>query len=209
MRKSKLLRISDILVKFFAGIVVLIMLSLLFILVHSSIKPEHYANFIISQRGELTYLPVPDPMEIIKNPGENNTPIIFFQYLDFSSRFMYILSNIFVLLIVLLILIELKRTISGIKKYTSFFVNTSRHFKRISFLLSGLLIFNLLYDIFGGSFSMTFQESPNNYQCFEHIIHHFNINNYVTIIIFLTMAFIVTAIFKEGEKLKNENELTI
>jgi len=207
MQKMKSLFIINLIVKISIGLICAGLAFNLFVVVHSTIAPQYYDKLVLNQRGGLEYtvnLSQPSDSNTIYNNGKNlNIP---FSRITFTSKIFIFLRILLEQSILLLILFELLKISFSIKKHSSFFVNNSIYFKRIGVYLIIYLAYNFISDISGVHVSMN--SSAGVYRqaipC-----TNININDYVTTLLFMTMAFIASTIFKEGERIRIDNELTV
>jgi len=202
MKKNKILTIGEL---FFKVLIVLTSLSLViltFIFIHSEFSPKTYEKLTVNLKGEhiLKYEP-----NILPSPStykEWKKKTINFNKITISSKIILLVNLIFTPLIFLFILKEIIKFIKSIKDYNSFHKNNANYFTKIGKLFGLLLILQLLFSI--TSISIDF---PDNYYTESYM--HINFTPLITYGAGILLCFIISQVFKEGERLKIENELTI
>lgn len=205
MIKIKYLFLANLIVKFWIGIVCLIMALLLFVTVHSTVSPKYYDKVIFDSRGGLVYNPNAQvPLNSYAEYKEGKNPNIYFNKLTLTSKINYVVRGLIGSTLILLILLEFQNIIRSVKKYSSFFVNNSRYFKRIAFYLFIFLVYSIVTEFLGRSVFMKFPDGG-----VQHDYRFYRIDNYITISLFIYMSLVASVIFSEGEQLRAENELTV
>ncbi|MBN2485626.1 MAG: DUF2975 domain-containing protein [Bacteroidales bacterium] len=204
MKKINLF-LANLLIKIAIVICCLMIAFLLFITIHSTISSRYYDKLILNKQGAFEYSPhAQEPLISYSEYKDGKNLNIYFNRITFASKARYMFFPLLKLFLVLLILLEFNKILLSIKTYSSFFVNNSKYCKRIGIYLMLILACTLISDIIGIKVSMNFPDGA-----IINTSHFFYINNYLTTLLFLSMAFILSAIFKEGERLRIENELTV
>jgi len=207
MQKMNSLFIANLVVKISIGLICAGLAFHLFVVVHSTIAPQYYDKLVLNQKGGFEFslnLSEPSDSNTGYNDGKNlNIP---FSRITFTSKIFIFLRTLLEQSIVLLILFELLKISFSIKKYSSFFVNNSIYFKRIGVYLIIYLAYSFVSDIIGVHVSMN--SSIGVYRQ-DIPCTNINANDYVTTLLCIIMAFIASAIFKEGERIRIDNELTV
>ncbi len=95
---------------------------------------------------------------------------------------------------------------NSVKDYSTFFINNSRHFKIIAILLAVIYLFSLASNIISEDVSMRF---PDGVVRNINSGFHFSLPELAIYTSLIILSFISSLVFKEGENLRVENQLTI
>jgi len=209
MKTKKILFIAEVFFKFLGALIIISILFLFFVLVHSEYSPETYNKVTLKIHGgiEINYDPkTPLPPDSFAEHKEGNNKSIYFSKLTFSSK-LRIIFRIFVFAgFFLLILNEFLNFIRSVKKYSTFFPKNYLHFKRIGIYLIFLLIYILYNGFKGWNIAMKF---PDGYYYYNYRVFNLSIGSIIIYGALIILSFVVSQVFKEGERLRTENELTV
>ena len=112
-----------------------------------------------------------------------------------------VIETIFLFAIFILILKELIKFIKSVKDYNSFYSNNSKYFTTIRNNFINLLALEIL----SAFIPIVIKLDDNHYQSFM----TFEFEPFIYYIAGILLSYIIAHVFKEGERLKIENELTI
>lgn len=197
MKTTKVLQLAEIFFKILTGLTSLALLCLIFISIHSSFSPETYEKLTINNDRNLTFNS--------DTPSSQNTykeiKLVYFNKLVTSSKLFLLFEIMLTTIFFLLILRELIKFIKSIKDYNSFHRKNSKYFTTIGKYFSYLLILQILTSII----PLTIKNAEENYNSFL----NFNLTPFIFYAAGILLCFTIGQVFKEGERLKIESELTI
>ena len=204
MKKVKTLKIAEIFFKILSGIISLVLLGIIFIFIHSSFSPETYNNLTVNEKkGSLEYeFDIPKAPKTYKEWKSTKNKKIYFIKLDNTSKILILFKFIIPISIILLILKELIIFVQSVKTYTLFHTNNSKVFKKIGTYLTLILIYNLLFVV--NRIVMVFPD-----HIFEKNTGSIDFGSILIYFSGILLSLVISEVFKEGERLKIENELTI
>ena len=205
MKSFKLLPVLVVSVKVLMIIVGFAILLIMAIFIHSTISPGSYKKVIQDQYEGFYYNPdAPDAPTSYNEMKRSNNYIMYYNQLTFSSKFGVLLRYIILYGCVFLILRQVLNIMISARKYSSFFINNSKSFGKISSLIVFYMGFTFIGNLLGRSYTIMFADGG-----FTKENHSFNFNTYILLFLFLLLTYSASLVFKEGEKLKTENELTV
>lgn len=204
MKKIKTLPLAELFFKTLNGLTLVAMLLVLFVFIHSEFYPEKYEKIVIKNKGSvLNYnqnnSTPPATYEAYKN---NKLDVIYFVKLQKGDKIMLMIKLLFSLVITFLIIKQLINFILSVKNFSTFHGNNSKYFKNMGKYFGLLLIFHLLFVT--KSYTMIF---PDMVYTSRHI--NLDLSTYFFLTACLILCFIISEVFKEGEQLRIENDLTI
>jgi len=202
MKTNQILRTAEIFFIILKAITSIFLIGVVFIFIHSSFYPSTYNKIIIKNGETIAYNSNITPLSNHLNENEsiNSEPIYYNSVTTFSK--IYLLFNaIFLSTLIILILKELTNFIKSVKDYNSFHNNNSNYFLLIAKYFSYLLVFQLIKTFV----PITIVLSDNHVQS----IGFFNLTPFIFYSAGILLCFTIGQVFKEGERLKIENELTI
>ncbi|MGJ8759498.1 DUF2975 domain-containing protein [Polaribacter sp. AHE13PA] len=189
MKKNKLLNIAVIVCKSIRIFIIIAFIGLTTIFIHLQISPESYkkgniefkvSGLQISKSNRWKISNSGDDKEVYALNKITKTSL-FINYLKFSA----------VLFFMFLLITEFQKIMQSVKNLNTFQKNNVRSFRKIGKYL--FIIFLL-----SSYFKLRFQQGG---------MTNFSLN--FTPLIFMLIAFILAEIFKEGNLLQRENDLTI
>ena len=191
--------------KFTMGLMILFSVLYIFMAIHSYISPETYRGFLVKDNLDLSFnrsdIEIPQTYEQWKEMGNGN---VYFYYLKKSTQLKIFLYPIFYMIIIFIILKKLISFFKSVENFSSFYNTNSKIFYSIALLLSIKLVFSFLVNLFGMDFTMNFPDGSS------HTVHHTSITGQLfTDAILALLALAASEIFKAGERLQTENDLTI
>lgn len=133
-----------------------------------------------------------------------NDKNFYFNKLTAGTKIYLLMRVLFSAGVILLVIKELINFLNSVKEYSSFFVNNYLYFKRIAFYSIVLFVYRFLSDLAGTDVSMRFPDGDAYYT-----MHYFNIALYFAICALIILSFVASLVFKEGDRLRSENELTV
>lgn len=204
MKKFKALRIAELFFKTFRTIPIVGIILTLFVFVHIEFSPGSYEKVIINKNGNgWTYNKknpkAPLTFEEYEKTKNSN---IYLSKINRTDRIIFFLRSIFSFTILLLIVNQLVNFILSVKDFTSFHGKNSIYFRKICTYLGVILIFELLFSI--KSFTMIFPD-----RVYTSRFINIDISPFIFIIGGIILSFVISEVFKEGEQLRIENDLTI
>ena len=204
MKKVKTLKIVEIFFKILSGIISLVLLGIIFIFIHSCFSPETYNNLTVNEKkGSLEYeFDIPKAPKTYKEWKSTKNKKFYFIKLDNTSKILILFKFIIPISIILLILKELIIFVQSVKTYTLFHTNNSKVFKKIGTYLTLILIYNLLFVV--NRIVMVFPD-----HIFEKNTGSIDFGSILIYFSGILLSLVISEVFKEGERLKIENELTI
>jgi hypothetical protein len=209
MKKIKTLSVAEIFFKTLMGLTILISLFVIFIFIHSKYSPDTYNNLMINNHNgrNLRYMvdaqTIPDTYAEWK---ESENQYIYYNLLTSKSKRSIILPTLLIALFTLLILKELVNFVNSIKNYSSFHNENSKYFKRMAKYFSIILIYKLIFFIPTSPLQMAFPDNPTHLVLLP---EGKSLNFLIFVPACLILCLVISKVFKEGERLRIENELTI
>lgn len=207
MKTIEILFIAEVFLKILGILFILSILFQFFVIVHSEHSPESYNKVVLKiHRGlEINYDPkTPLPPSSLVEYKEGNNKNVYYNKLIFSSKLRILFRNLVFAVLSLLILKEFLNFIKSVKKYSSFFFNNYINFYRIGIYHIIILIYYLYTGFKGWNMAMKF---PDGYA--QVINREHNLSIYGIICALIILSFVASQVFKEGERLRTENELTV
>ena len=210
MNTKSLLSIGENFFKLLKIFIVLFSIFLVGLFIYSFISPNTFGKLIIFyQDGDYQYdyiFAAPNPPNTLAEYNTGNNKLIYYNKLVVSSKLDILIRSIIPLFLTFYIFKNIVFFFNSVKNYSTFFINNSKYFRNIGILLALIYLFKLASKIINGDLSMAF---PDGYLRF--IFSRFDINLpelllYASLII---LSFIISLVFKEGENLRVENQLTI
>lgn len=207
MKTIKFLFVAEM---FFKSCMVLISLGLIasiVLFIHSFISPESYDKVVLKpvrgvvfDNNKTNPLP-PGSYAEYKQLGDKN---FYFNKLTTGTKISILMHILIGAGFILLVLKEFINFLNSVKEYSSFFVNNSNYFKRIGIYFGIMLVWSFLINFFGIKLSMKFPDGV-----VDNVQHYYYINYYISICVMIILSFVASMVFKEGERLRSENELTV
>ncbi|GEM_PF-3466277 len=208
MKTNNVLGFSVVFFKFLLVTAFLGVILVTFVLIHSEFHSASYNSVIVKiDRGiELIHssansLPPDSYAEYIKTKNET----IYFSKLNLRSKLSIWFFVVISLVLSMLILKELIRFMQSTKRYSSFFIENSMVFKKISSYIGAFLVLNIILSFWNFNIKMIF---PDGFVQ-KYGNHYINLSSIITICSLWLLFLILSQVFKEGERVKQENELTI
>ncbi len=208
MKTKRVLKIAEVFFRLlFVGIIAL-MLSLVFVFIHSSIAPQKYEKVMVSDKSFM----IINKIDAEKAPQtqaewETSTKKDFrLPYLLLTSKIQLFLRIFLNLIPALFIIFYLIKFLKSVRNYTTFFGANSLYFKKIGIWLTASFCVFLYYSYFGLTLKM---QLPQDNYFVAHSYTNIDLGAMLQYGFFITLALIASFVFKEGESLRNENELTI
>jgi hypothetical protein len=208
MKTNNILGFSAVFFKFLLVTAFLFVILVTVVLIHSEIDPASYNGVILKiDRGlELSNssaksLPPVSYAEYIKTKNET----IYFSKLNLGSKVTIWFFVVISLALCNLILKELIRFIQSTKRYSSFFTENSIAFKKMSTYMGAFLVLDIILNFWSFNIKMIFPDGIVQ----RHSSQYINLSSIILICSLWLLFLILSQVFKEGERVKQENELTI
>ena len=208
MKTNKVLSFSSAFFKFLLVTSFLGVILVTFVLIHSEFHSASYNSIILKiDRGiEFTHsstnpLPPDSYAEYIKTKNES----IYFSKLTLLSKLSIWLFVVISLVLIMLILKELIRFIHSTRKYSSFFIENSIVFKKISNYVAAYFALYVILSFWSLKMIMVFPDGLVK----KYGTQYINLGSIILICSLWLLLLIFSQVFKEGERVKQENELTI
>ena len=194
MKKNKLLNIAVVVCKTIQVFYVILFIALTTLFIHVQFSPDSYkevnykyknSDFLKITKSSRWKMRLPGKPQLedkdVYTLSKIKTSSLFINYLKFSA----------VLFFMFLSITEFQKIMQSVKNLNTFQKNNVRSFRKIGKYL--FIIFLL-----SSYFKLRFQQG---------VMTNFSLN--FTPLIFMLIAFILAEIFKEGNLLQQENDLTI
>ncbi len=207
MKTIKFLFVAEMFFKTCLVLISLVLIALIILFIHSFISPESYDKVVFKiDRGidinnnKTNPLP-PGSYAEYKQSGDKN---FYFNKLTLGTKLSMFIHIFLSVGFILLVLKELVNFLNSVKEYSSFFVNNYLYFKRIGIYSIFLFVYSFLSNLAGLKLSMRFADGVVHY-----VQHIYNYTHYISLCAIIILSFIASRVFKEGERLRSENELTV
>ena len=208
MKTIKTLFVAQMFFKTCMVLISLFLIALIVLFIHSFISPKSYEKVLlkIDSRGVNFVYDKTNPLP----PGsyaeykQLNDKNFYFNKLTPGTKIYILMRVLFFAGVILLVIKELINFLNSVKEYSSFFVNNYLYFKRIGFYSVILVVYGFLSDLGGTEVSMKFPD-----EMVHSVQHYINIPYYFFMCTMVILSFVASMVFKEGERLRIENELTV
>jgi len=193
MRKNKLLNIAIVVCKCVKVFYIFLFIGLTSLFIHSQISPESYEEITYDSKNFKFHFNYPDSTKN-KNIDETkieNTDVFSFIEITKTSLFLNYLQFSAILIFIFLSVKEFQKIMESVKKLKTFQNNNVTSFRKIGkYIFIIFLLTSFTYTQFNetGNFSFQTEFAP---------------------LILMLISFIMAEIFKEGNLLQKENDLTI
>jgi hypothetical protein len=207
MKTFKFLFVANIFFKTCMVLISLALIALIILFIHTFISPESYDKIVLEAQHGIGYnytnhnhVPPVSYAEYIQLKDKN----FYFNKLTLGTKISILMHFLLGVGFILLVFKELNNFLTSVKEYSSFFVNNHLYFKRIGIYFSIMLLWNIINNLAGIKISMKF---PDGY--IDNVHHYYNISYYIVMCAIIILVFIASLVFKEGERLRIENDLTV
>ncbi len=206
MKTKQLLSFSVLLLNFSIIILLLYSVFLIFITFHSESNSNPYRNIVIENHYNLLYLfnQVED-YQSYEAWKQSSNKFVYYIYLDTLSKIKLLIYNLIFISFLILIFKKLIQFFKSINQISTFYITNSKLFYTIGIILIIKMVFGLLINAIGIGFTMEFPDGSLYTQLKGSLM-------FSSLFIDMLMALLAIAasvVFKEGEKMKNEIDLTI
>ena len=174
---------------------------------HSLFYPQVYNNFNVTVNNgyKLSYSNNSSMVpSTYKEYNELKATNIYYSKLTLGSKLSLMIPLVLGFVFYFLVLKELLNFVKSINKYSSFFGNSYKCFRNIGLYLSAFLIYYAIIIIVGGKLTMTFPDGN-----IIRVNYFLDLTFVIEILFFTILAFVISIVFKEGEHIRLENDLTI
>ncbi|WP_299524502.1 DUF2975 domain-containing protein [uncultured Lutibacter sp.] len=203
MKTNQVLETAEIFFEFLKGFTYLGGIILVTIIIYSFFSPTTFDGFYKKEANTISYNNT--NINSQKSNHEefkiNQKNIHLLNKLTPFSRSFLLVESIFYLTISILILRQLNNFVKSVKDYHSFHSKNSKYFTNIGKYISYLFIF----EIIAAFVPIVIKTEENKY----HSIFSFDISPFIYYIAIFLLSYTISQVFKEGERLKIESELTI
>jgi hypothetical protein len=212
METKRKLKIAVIFFKALKILTFALFFLILFFFIHSSFYPELYRKVVITKHYDISYKSnfpdAPETKEEIQALVNNNH--YYWKLLTTPSK-LWIMTN-WVISLVLSIFI-LNYIIYFVKNYNypTIFETGVLCMKKLKFCFILLIIKNLLFSFSGYAYAAQISNFQINKGAVVSSGYSFglNSNHFIPLFAFIIICYTLELIFKEGERLREENELTV
>jgi len=203
MKKNYLLFFADILCKILIWTTILAGILLVLIFIHLQINPGFYQNVTLHPENDHINFKI-EPHLIQKQSfaewNKSGDRVYYLNRLTLRTEIYLTFYHLIKQVIFLVILFQVQKFIRSIKNYSTFHSNNVKVFMNIGFCFLLLFIIQIFPSL--TTFDMKFADRPMN---FVAVTWNFQ----TKFLILFIFSFILSEVFREGNKLKEENELTI
>ena len=209
MKKIKILSVAKIFFKTLLVLTFLISLSAITVFIHSKYSPNTYNNIVINTDSgrnlqyNLNASTIPDTYVEWK---ESKNQYVYYNLLTPKSKRSIFIPVLLLTIFIILILKELINFINSIKSYSSFHRENSKYFNKMAKYFSLLLIYKLVYFFPRSPLQIVFPNNPTHY---VKLTEGKSLDFLIFIPACIILCIVISKVFKEGEHLRIENELTI
>jgi hypothetical protein len=212
MKSMKIVNLFTLFLRIVFVVNVIAIIVLIAFALHSSFFPDVYKKVEIKSANNkytLSYTNVRSNTGMISN---DNHPmaVYFFTEQKLATRLQIIATMLAQLTLLLLVIKELLKFTSTLKKPHTIFRNNSLCFRRISIYLGIYILLTFLLSFFPVEL---FSRLPNDvfidnaFKTISTKTYSFNVD--FLLIVGLIVSLLLSGVFKEAERLRAENELTI
>lgn len=212
MKSQKLVSIFTVILKLSLFVNIIMGIALITVAIHSTFSPTTYEKLEIKRNSyffkhscssEISKNQIYSDSKSIENSGKE---IYYFTKQDVATRISLVFSTLILLTFSLLVTRELLRFTSSLKNHQSMFLNSSKCFSRISIYLGIIFLFVFIASLIPLEIVSSFNEG-GAIRTVSTKSFSFNVD--FGLIVLLVFSLLLSAVFKEAERLRSENELTI
>ena len=212
METNRKLKIAVIFFKTLKILTFALLLLLLFFFIHSSFYPEPYRKVVITRYYDISYESnFPDAPETKEEIQALKESYYYYWKLLTTPSKLWIMTNLAISLVLsIFILNYILRFIKNFN-YSTFFATGVLCMKKLKYCFVLLLIKNLLFSFSGYAYAAQmsdFQFEKGSVLCGAYSFN-FNTEHFIPLFAFIIICYTLELIFKEGERLREENELTV
>lgn len=211
MKNKSILKTAQRLFTFLMVIYGLFIILITFVITYSCIYPKSKFNDRIKLTIEKNNINIsfvknydksPETLLEYKDFGGSN---VYFNKLNKLSKVKLLLLSVIPGIFYFLIFKELLHFFKSVRNYSTFFIQNSIHFKKIGWYLILTMCSSLIIIFFANGLNMEFPDGGVQ----KNIPLSINLASIIQYIAFILLSFTASLVFKEGESLRVENELTI
>ncbi|CAM1348855.1 DUF2975 domain-containing protein [Tenacibaculum insulae] len=207
MKTEKTLKVSSYFLKFLMTMQVVICLGLAFVYFHSMVSSEKYTSLIITEERGLSFRFDVKEIPTTYSQWKETKQYMHYNLLDGYSKFYVIWSLIINFIGCFFILYLFNVFLKNTKNLQLFFNSNIKILQKIIVITTGLFVFNfLLSTVMLKRISMVFYETDIPHHIVKEKVSFEFLFCYPLAIIFF---FVLREVFKRGQELKQENDLTI
>jgi hypothetical protein len=220
MDRTKILAIVKVFLKIGLLINLISLPGLLFITIHSAYSPKTYEKLMVKEENN-TYnlwysstIPAGQSYDDWQKLNSAGNKLYYFTKLDLRTRIRISFMMALNIVLCMLIIKEIINFFDGLKNIKTFFNRSSLYFHRISIYLIVFFVIMVFISTFPIEFKMTFSDGISGNLNIAEKVKTISTKSYsfyvdYKLFIYLAMSLILSLAFKEAERLRIENELTI
>ena len=214
MKTNSKLKIVIAFIKVSRVLLFVFMLSLLFIAVHSNFYPEYYNKLIVNySANDINFDFKSDYPDIPKTQEEWEALDVKYYYWNLlgTSTKIRVISQFLVELGFAIVFISYLIQFLKSFDYPTFFTRGIMYLKKIRYWIIGMIAVSCFFMLIGITFYICIPDNPLKYypSSYQYVIHCYSFTIPFKPIFFLVICWIIELVFKEGERLREENELTV
>jgi len=206
MKTEKKIKLASYFIKLLMVITLTIIIGFIFFYFSSMFSPEKYSNYIVSQERTLVYNVNIEKVPETYKEWQSSNKLFYYTKLDEFSKFSLIWTKVVGFVIFFFILVLFNKFLKNTKKLEFFFQKNIKTINHILKLLVLLFVFNIIVLYNKNPMSMVFEETEIPHYITTETIRFNFLFYYPLAIIFF---YILREVFKRGQELKQENDLTI
>ena len=206
MKTEKKIKLASYFIKLLMVITLTIIIGFIFFYFSSMFSPEKYSNYIVSQERTLVYNVNIEKVPETYKEWQSSNKLFYYTKLDEFSKFSLIWTKVVGFVIFFFILVLFNKFLKNTKKLEFFFQKNIKTISHILKLLVLLFVFNIIVLYNKNPMSMVFEETEIPHYITTETIRFNFLFYYPLAIIFF---YILREVFKRGQELKQENDLTI
>ncbi|GAB7255574.1 hypothetical protein OBPA_00380 [Polaribacter sp. OB-PA-B3] len=207
MKTEKRLKLASYFLKFLMSLQLILITGLIFIYFHSIFSPNNYNNLTLNKKRDLVF-----NLNVEKTPKnyeewKQSEQLTYYNLLDNYSKFYVIWTKVIMFSGFLFILYLLNKFLKNTKNFDLFFTSNIKILNKIIFLISILFVLDfILKGTTLNPISMVFNDKE---------VPHFITKGSASLdfLIFYPLGiiffYVLKEVFKRGQELKQENDLTI
>lgn len=206
MKTSSKLKIASYFLKFLMSIQIIICLGLTFVYFHSMTAPEYYNSLTINTNRDIIFNFDVNEIPQTYDDWKETNQLYHFNLLNNYSKAYIIWSKVIMFTGFCFILFFLDKFLKNTESFNFFFEKNIKILNKIIYLITILFILNLILKGFTiQPLSMIFDNNTSHFLTKRSASIDF-LSYYPLAIIFFS---ILKVVFKRGQELKQENDLTI
>ena len=207
MKTIKFLFVAEMFFKTCMVLITLALVAIIILFIHTFISPESYDKVVLKAEKGVGFnygITLTEPPGSMAEYTQGSNKNFYFNKITLGTKISILMQILLGFGLILLVLKELINFLSSVKEYSSFFVNNYIYFKRIGIYFSIMLVWHFIINLAGMKLSMKFPDGV-----VDNVQHNYNIAYYFSMCAMIILTFVASLVFKEGERLRSENDLTV